>query len=75
MQEVSEVAEDDRLFTYAAKGHAHLSRPGELLITYMINSRDFGQIFREAGLYRPRFVRVAVENLPAALGRADGEED
>ena len=64
--EVTEPADDERLITYAAKGHAHLSRPGSLLITYVINSADFGQIFRDASLYRPRFVRVGHEALPAA---------
>lgn len=51
--------------TYAAKGHAHLSRPGELLVSYVINA-EFGRVFAEAGLYRPRFVRVPVQLLPEA---------
>ena len=64
LHKVRELDTDDRLMTYAAKGHAHLSRPGELLVSYMINSRDFGQIFRDASLYRPRFLRVPHEELP-----------
>jgi hypothetical protein len=64
--EVKEPAIDDRLITYAAKGHGHLSRPGALLVSYVVNSTDFGQIFRDATLYRPRFVRVGLEALPPA---------
>ena len=61
---VPEPGEDDKLITYAAKGHAHLSRDGELLISYCVNSTDFGQIFRDASLYRPRFIRVPLDMLP-----------
>lgn len=64
--EVKEPSEDKRLMTYAAKGHAHLSRPGELLITYALNSSDIGQIFREPRIYRPHFVRVRLDALPEA---------
>ncbi len=64
--EVPELANDDRLMTYAAKGHAGLSRGGELLVSYVINSRDFGQIFADAKLYRPRFVRIPASRIPHA---------
>ncbi|HZW11005.1 MAG TPA: hypothetical protein VFF69_13970 [Phycisphaerales bacterium] len=64
--DVPEPAAADGLITYAAKGHAHLSPPGELLVTYALNSADFGQIFRDASLYRPRFVRVPIGSLPAS---------
>ena len=65
---VPEPGEDKGLITYAAKGHAHLSREGELLVTYAVNSSDFGQIFRDASLYRPRFVRVPLEMLSEPPG-------
>lgn len=64
--EVPDPARDPRLMTYAAKGHAHLSRPGELLVSYVINSSDFGQVVNDASLYRPRFIRVPLEMLPEA---------
>lgn len=64
--EVERVGEGSTLMTYAAKGHAGLSREGDLLVSYVINSSDFGQIFRDASLYRPRFVRVPVGELPEA---------
>ncbi|MCB9844641.1 MAG: hypothetical protein H6811_01450 [Phycisphaeraceae bacterium] len=55
---------DSRLITYAAKGHASLSRSGELLVSYVINSTEFGQVLRDASLYRPRFVGVPLALLP-----------
>ncbi len=48
-------------FTYAAKGHLHLSCNGELLISYIINSNSFWDMAGDASIYRPRFVRVPVE--------------
>lgn len=48
-------------FTYAAKGHLHLSRPGELLVTYIINSQSFWDMAADAEIYRPRFVRVPLQ--------------
>lgn len=62
--EAPEPADDRRLLVYASKGHAHLSRPGELLVSYAVNSTDFGQVFADASLYRPRFVRVPLAKLP-----------
>lgn len=62
--EVSEPKDDARLFTYASKGHASLSRPGELLVTYALNSSDLGQVINEPQIYRPHFVRVPHGLLP-----------
>ena len=45
-------------FTYAGKGHAHLSAPGELLISYVINSHNFWDMVGDTSIYRPRFIRV-----------------
>jgi hypothetical protein len=52
--------------TYAAKGHPEVSRPGELLVSYVVNSLDFGESATNADIYRPRFVRVPVALLPKA---------
>lgn len=46
------------VFCYAAKGHAHLSRPGELVISYASNSGRFEDLMEDARLYWPRFIRV-----------------
>jgi hypothetical protein len=46
-------------FTYAAKGHAALSRPGELLVTYLVNSNQFSDLMTNTQIYRPRFLRLS----------------
>ena len=46
-------------FSYNAKGFPHLSKPGELLIAYNVNSMDFwNDIPKEPRLCRPRFFRL-----------------
>lgn len=46
-------------FTYNAKAHPCLSKPGELLITYNVNAFDFlKEMKANPNLYRPRFIRV-----------------
>lgn len=53
-------------FAYNAKAHPVLSATGELLISYNINSMDTNmRIFKEGGIYYPRFVRLALDTLPA----------
>lgn len=59
----AEVAGDKDLFSYAAKGHVALSPPGELLISYVVSAHDFWRLFREAALYRPRFIRVPLDDV------------
>lgn len=44
---------------YNAKAHPSLSKPGELLISYNVNSTDFfNDIKIYPNLYRPRFIRL-----------------
>lgn len=45
-------------FAYAGKAHPEISADGELLITYAVNSFQFADLFQDATLYWPRFVRV-----------------
>lgn len=50
-----------QIFSYNAKAHPALSKPGELLISYNVNSFDFHKeikIFPD--LYRPRFIRLKI---------------
>jgi hypothetical protein len=54
---------DPDIFTYNAKAHPHLSAPGELLISYNVNTFDFPDHFRHADIYRPRFIRVRLSTL------------
>jgi hypothetical protein len=51
--------EGSQFFAYNAKAYPSLSKPGELLISYNINSFDFfNDIKAYPNLYRPRFIRV-----------------
>jgi hypothetical protein len=52
-----ETARDKGLFCYSAKAHAWATEEG-LLITYCVNAWDFGRLFRDETVYRPRFVLV-----------------
>jgi hypothetical protein len=50
-----------KAFCYAAKAHPELTdAPGELLITYAANAWNFWDLFKDARLYWPRFVRVTL---------------
>ena len=50
---------DPDLFTYNAKAHPALSEPGELLISYNVNTFKFLEVLpKQPNLYRPRFVRI-----------------
>ena len=54
---VPDVSGDDDLFTYAARGHPHLSRSGRLLVTYIVNTHELAGL-ADASIYRPRFLSV-----------------
>lgn len=50
------------VYCYAAKAHPELSaKPNELIITYAANSMSFADLFEDARLYWPRFIRVSFE--------------
>ena len=47
------------LLPYNAKAHYHLSKPGELLVSYNTITIDFWEdIQKDASIYHPRFVKV-----------------
>jgi hypothetical protein len=56
------------IVAYNALAHPHLSPRGRLLLSYNLNNiRDAGAVFRNADVYRPRFVLVdlkAFRNVP-----------
>ncbi|RYY60912.1 MAG: DUF4185 domain-containing protein [Chitinophagaceae bacterium] len=55
----ADLKESKNLFPYNAKAHPVLSAPGELLVSYNINSFDYdNDIRRFPHLYRPRFIRL-----------------
>ena len=54
-----EIYDDVDFYTYNAKAHPHLSKPGELLISYNVNSFDFADdIKKHPHHLRPRFFTV-----------------
>ncbi|MBT1707376.1 DUF4185 domain-containing protein [Fulvivirgaceae bacterium PWU5] len=56
-----ELTEKD-LFTYNAKAHPALSKPGELLISYNINSFNFlEQLKKTPNFYHPRFIKIVFD--------------
>jgi hypothetical protein len=61
--DVSNTLEQDKdIFPYNAKAHPVLSKPGELLISYNVNSFDFfNDIKIFPNLYRPRFITLKYE--------------
>lgn len=58
---IPDIDSEKKHFTYAAKAHPELSPPGKLLVSYVVNSFDFGEACRNAGIYRPRFVWLPIE--------------
>ncbi len=57
-----EVRQNKDIFVYNAKAHPHLSPPGKLLISYNVNSSNFGDLFRNANIYRPRFITIDISS-------------
>lgn len=54
-----EIYEDIDFYTYNAKAHPHLSKPGELLVSYNVNSFDSAEdIIKHPHHLRPRFFTV-----------------
>ena len=53
-----EMGKDKNVFCYAAKAHPEEEAGNAIVISYMANSFDFGQVIADASLYWPRFIRV-----------------
>jgi len=53
---VPELKRSKNYFAYAAKGHAALSPPHSLLVSYIVNSHDFTELINNASIYRPQFI-------------------
>ena len=61
-----EAGVDPDIFCYNAKAHPHLSQPGELLISYNVNTFDFADHVH-ADIYRPRFITVRLAGILARM--------
>jgi hypothetical protein len=59
-----EMAKDRGIFSYAGKAHAWAGGREELLVSYCVNAWDFGRLFRDEAVYRPKLVRVRLTGLP-----------
>jgi hypothetical protein len=49
------------IFTYNAHEHPELRADGSLLVTYNVNSFDTNDLYADATIYRPRFIRVDLQ--------------
>jgi len=59
--ECPEMRQDTKVFCYGAKAHPGLTSGQTLVVSYVVNSFDFWQVARDAGLYWPRFVRLTLK--------------
>lgn len=46
------------IYSYNAKGHPHLSKAGEMLFSYNVNTTSWAMHEKHASIYRPRFMNV-----------------
>lgn len=53
-----EIKDGQGIITYNAKAHPHLSKAGELLITYNVNTTDAMADAINGDIYRPRWLRI-----------------
>lgn len=63
---VPELAGHSDRIAYDARVHPHLAESGRLLISYNVHSLDPQVLFRDASVYRPRFVEHPCEELVRA---------
>ncbi|MFC5464854.1 DUF4185 domain-containing protein [Lederbergia graminis] len=55
----SESERGDSVYTYNAKAHPHLSEPGELIVSYNVNSSSWKMHEKDGSMYRPRFLKIS----------------
>ena len=48
----------EHLYQYNGKGHLHLSKTGNILASYNVNTSDFGENMKYSSVYGPRFVNL-----------------
>ena len=46
------------MYLYNAKAHPHLSKNGDILVSYNINTSDFGENIKYGRTYGPRFINI-----------------
>jgi len=50
-------------FAYAGKSHRFLSEPHGWMISFVVNSTNFDELFTNTDIYRPRFIRLDLEQV------------
>ena len=50
------------MYIYNAKAHPHLSKEGELLVSYNINTSNFSENIQYGRTYGPRFIKLRKES-------------
>jgi hypothetical protein len=55
-----EMNQSKAFYCYAGKAHPELGGPGELIVTYAVNSNNFFDLFNDPALYWPRFLRLKI---------------
>lgn len=51
------------IYTYNAKAHPSLSKHGEWLISYNVNSTSWRSLINDADIYRPRFLKMKIQEV------------
>jgi hypothetical protein len=69
-----EVKQNPNIFVYNAKAHPHLSKPGQLLISYNVNTFNLIDHFLDADIYRPRFITLEIIENPTPVKYHEKEQ-
>jgi len=52
---------DTTLFTYNAMAHPQYGENDQLLVSYCVNAKNIGDLYRDASIYRPRFFWISLD--------------
>lgn len=54
---------DTTLFTYNAMAHPQYGKNDKLLVSYCVNAKNIGDLYRDASIYRPRFFWISLDTI------------
>jgi len=60
---IEKLAEDENYLAYAGRAHPFLTDDNTLLVTYIVNTKDFWGMFSDMDIYYPRFIRIDMNTL------------
>lgn len=55
--------QDSTLFTYNAMAHPQYMQDGNLLVSYCVNAKKSSDLYKDASIYKPRFIRISIDSL------------